>query len=124
MAFNDFGRLQEGAPDLARRFNSDHRRGRIVRTAVDDADHTVGIGEYLIAYTALTAARTVNLPAASGFRAGQGFAVKDESGGAGSNNITIEPNGSETIDGAANLVMSTNFQYEEFYTDGSNWFSR
>lgn len=125
MAFNDFGLSQEGAPDLARRFNSDHRRGRIIRTIVSDVDHTIRLGEFLISYVSLSAGRTVSLPSASSLRSGQGFALKDESGLAGTHNITLDAAGSDTIEGSGTLSVTSNYGYVEFYTNGvDEWFLR
>lgn len=61
----------------------------------------------------------VNLPAGA---ARQVFIIVDGKGDAGTNNITITPNGAQTIGGAANLVLSYNrqavmVQYEEGTTD-------
>lgn len=53
-----------------------------------------------------TSARTINLPAAVSKR---GIYIKDFTGTAGANNITIVPNGTEKIDTAGSLVINTNF---------------
>lgn len=49
--------------------------------------------------------------------------VKDGKGDANTNNITITPNGSDTIDGSASLVLSTNNNYVMLIgdSDNSNW---
>ena len=49
--------------------------------------------------------------------------VKDESGGALINNITVNTPGSETIDGAASYVINTNYGSMSFIYDGSNYFT-
>ncbi len=48
--------------------------------------------------------------------------VKDESGGAAAQNITIDTQGAETIDGAASVVISANYGSVTLYSDGSNLF--
>lgn len=60
---------------------------------------------------------TVNLPTAVGLT-GKVFTVKRLST---LNNVTIEGDGSETIDGAANLVLSTQYHSATILSDGSNW---
>lgn len=40
---------------------------------------------------------------------------------AGANNITIDGNGSETIDGAATTVLTVQWESRTLYSDGSNW---
>jgi hypothetical protein len=60
----------------------------------------------------------ITLPAGS---AGRVIIVKDESGNASVNNITITP-ASGTIDGQASLVISANYASYSLYSSGSNWF--
>lgn len=72
------------------------------------------------------AARTINLPAASAFGGNLSriLIVKDAVGtGADTNNITIVPDGTDTIDQvAANLVINTLRGSERLFSDGvSNW---
>ena len=54
--------------------------------------------------------------------AGSVIIVKDEGGNAGTNNITVDTEGSETIDGAATDTISSNFGSQGYYNDGANWF--
>ncbi len=51
---------------------------------------------------------TINLQAAA-LRGGKPLGIKDVTGHAAANNITIVPNGAETIDGAATLVITADF---------------
>lgn len=78
--------------------------------------------ETIIGITDTTAARTVTLRSADTV-AGRVYHVKDESGGAGTNNITIATEGSETIDGAASIAIVNNYGSTGLYCDGSNWFT-
>lgn len=94
----------------------------IPRTTVADVNYTASTSDYLIAYTTLTAARTVTLPAPTGPTAEQIYIVKDETGNAGSFNITVAGT-SGTIDGAANKVISTNYGSLKVYHNGSNYFT-
>lgn len=50
------------------------------------------------------------------------FDVEDESGGANMNNITIATEGSETIDGAATVVITEDFGSVRLYSNGSDLF--
>lgn len=62
--------------------------------------------------------RTVNLPV--GTRDLQ-FVIKDGAGNASGANITITPFGSQTIDGSATLVISTDYGYARLIFNGSEW---
>jgi hypothetical protein len=65
-------------------------------------------------------ATTVNLPAGV---AGQIFVIVDGKGDAGTNNITISPNGAQTIAGSSSLVLNKNRQavWLQYSTTGTDW---
>ena len=75
----------------------------------------------LVMLLSAPAASAVNLPAGVN---GQLFIVVDGTGDAATNNITITPNGAETIQGAANLVMDHNRQVVilQYSTTGTRWY--
>lgn len=75
----------------------------------------------LVAVTSTAAARTITLPPASSMRE-RLVTIKDESGGAGTNNITIDGYGAETIDGSATKVISSNYGTASMYSTGMAWF--
>jgi hypothetical protein len=82
------------------------------RTQVSDGNYTVQTTDRLVAYIALTAARTVSLPAASTFPGGSRLLVVDESGNCSSTKtITLSANGSDLIDGASSAVIGTPYGY-------------
>jgi len=93
----------------------------IKRTAVS-ASYTLLITDYLVAVTSTAAARTITLPTAAS-ASGLVFVIVDESGGAATNNITIDGNASETINGATTMVISTNYGTVTIYSNGSAWFA-
>ncbi len=94
--------------------------GHVQRTAVSDAAYQALVTDHLIAYTALTAPRTVTLPSAT---VGQVIIVKDETGSAGTHTITVAAPAGETIDGAASVALSTNYGVVRCYASGSAWFT-
>jgi hypothetical protein len=52
---------------------------------------------------------------------GRLITIKD-AGGASTYNITVDTEGAETIDGAATLVISGDYDSASLYFDGTNWF--
>lgn len=62
---------------------------------------------------------TITLPPAATAN-GRVFVVKRVN--AGANNVTVDPFGSETIDGAATNVLSTQWAYVRFVSNGTAWF--
>src|SRR5215213_2427843 len=83
--------------------------GKISRTATA-VTYTALTTDHYIGVTRTAAARTINLPAAATAGAGKTYIVKDESGAAGTNNVTIDDgNASETIDGATMKVINSNY---------------
>jgi Polysaccharide deacetylase len=90
---------------------------------VADANYTVTSNNDLVAYTSLSAARTVTLPAVTAL-SGKIITVKDESGScSGTVTITLSPP-SGTIDGASSLVLAAAYATATVYTDGANYFTQ
>jgi hypothetical protein len=76
------------------------------RTSISDAAYTVLTTDRIVAYTSISAARTVSLPAASTYPVGAPLWVIDESGScSGTSTITVARAWSDTIDGATNVVL-------------------
>ncbi len=82
---------------------------------------TASISDVLLGVTA-SAAVQILLPLASAYTAGQYFTVKDESGLANSNNITILTSGSNKIDGRTSVILESPYGALNIYTDGTNNF--
>ena len=94
----------------------------IKRTEVDDADYTVLNTDYLVAYTALTADRTVTLPT-SNVRTGQMFVIKDEAGKALTSDVILDPSGSLKIDGDLTTTLSQNYGKVKVYWNGTQYYT-
>lgn len=101
--------------------NGDFDLIELKRTATA-TDYTTADDDLLIAVTDTSSARTVTLLSAT-VSTTRIVIIKDESGAAGTNNITIATEGSETIDGASTLVISSNYGVARLYSDGTNWFT-
>lgn len=68
---------------------------------------------------ATAAAVVVNLPSAVGI-SGRQFTVKKTD--ASVNTVTIDPNGTETVDGAATRALSAQHASVTIVSNGANWF--
>ena len=106
------------------------RRVREAFTAVTGAAYTAKAGDQIIGVNRAGTV-TITLPTAQ-LRSGRIYTIKDESGDASNNNITIATEGSETIDGSAtdgmSLVPGESIQLElanaistsQFWADAAN----
>lgn len=95
--------------------------GLLAKVTVSTTNITVGATDTVVAITDTSAARTVTLPAVSG-NTGRVLVIKDATGGAATNNITVDGNAAETIDGAATYVINTNYGSVTLVGDVSGWF--
>lgn len=96
------------------------------RTAVGAADYNPSVltSDYIIAMTNTAAARAVTISTEDEDSGSTSqpriMIVKDESGGAAAQNITITLESGGNIDGAANKVMNQDYQSVTLYIDGTN----
>ncbi len=90
------------------------------RTAVTDANYTAQTTDRLIAYTAITAARSVTLPAAGSFPTGTCLSIIDESGACSpTNSITVSRGGSDMIDGGTSASITIAYGYLAVQSNGA-----
>lgn len=92
---------------------------KLTRTAVT-GNYTVTAENQVLAVTSGTP--TITLRAAATAGAGAWLWIVDEAGAAATNNITIDANGSETISGALQYVITVNYGRVLIECNGSNWF--
>ena len=115
-----FSQLDSSAYNNASRYTADEFVGGTFSTTsrAVTATTTATSADYLILADATLGAVTVNLPAAAD-NAGLTIIVKKTD--ASVNAVVLDPNASETIDGAA--TKSTTTQYARFVVvcDGSTW---
>lgn len=91
------------------------RRTGTAVNALSDDDVIIGV-------TDTSVPRTITL-ASLDVADGRIMLIKDESGSAGTNNITIATEGAETIDGASSTSIIVDYGVLRIYSDGTNWFS-
>ena len=92
-------------------------------TTVNVATYDLLITDYIlhVIYTITGAVTSLTLPTAQ-TTAGRTIVIKDAGLTAGTNNITIDTEGSEKIDGANTLVINSNGSSISLYSDGIGWF--
>lgn len=90
-------------------------------TAEKSADYTATSDETVIPVTASAAARTVTLPAASGNSGMIITVIKTDST---FNAVTVDGDGSETINGSANTTLNTQYESVTVICDGTGWYIR
>lgn len=87
-------------------------------------NYTVTSSDYLVAVTDTSAPRAITLPLASSVDDGFAVTIKDESGAAGTNNISVTKTGADTIDGVSTVSISVNYGVLKIYSNGvDKWFS-
>ena len=96
--------------------------GLETRRGIPDVNSTVAITDRLLAYTSLTAPRTVQLPAASNYPVGARLTIADESGSCSSTNyLTINRAGSDNINGSLSaIVLAQPYGSVTLESSGSN----
>ena len=94
--------------------------GGFSRTAVTSTI-TASVSSVILGVSAGSAI-DIRLPSAGDYTAGQNFIVKDESGNAHTNNITIRTSGGQTIDGASSIVLESPFAAVNIYSNGTDKF--
>jgi len=88
--------------------NVSQQAGQTVKTSVASSfPYTVADSDYVILVEGTGTPRGINLPAKAN-HVGRVLIIKDASGNASSNNIQINPSGSENIDGLGDKLMNGN----------------
>lgn len=94
----------------------------INRKALPDANYSATTTDNYLAYTGLSTNRTVTLALASSVPAGFSVTVKDAAKLALTNNITIVPTSTDTIDKVSSYILNLAGESITFISDGiSNW---
>ena len=94
---------------------------RVSTTVASSFPYTVAEGDYVILVEGTGSPRTINLPAKAN-HAGRVLIIKDATGNASSNNIEMDPNGSETIDGTSTKLMNGNKSSLTIVCGSDQWY--
>ena len=106
--------------DLLNGVHASERPNLVQKRTSQTGSYTLDVADFLVECDATGGAFTVTLPSAasSGFK-NKVFIVKKTD--SGSNAITIDPNSTETIDGASTVTLDRQFQTIMLMSDGTNW---
>jgi hypothetical protein len=102
--------------------NSVELNNEIIVERSATAGNASSSNQTILGVTDTSAARTITLSTGDVVD-GRIIIIKDESGGASTNNITIVTEGSQTIDGAASIAITVDYGVLRVYSNGTNWFS-
>jgi hypothetical protein len=91
------------------------------RTVQTATNYTAEPNDYYIGVTDTAAPRTITLPALASLPDWIQLIIKDESGAAGANNITVDADGTEEIDGALTQVISSNYGVLRLRRNQNEW---
>lgn len=92
------------------------------RTEVSQSSYTVASGDYLLGVTHTTgSATTIQLDLATNVK-DRHYVIKDEGLNAKNKNITLQPSGSDLIEGDTSFVIAINGASVNIYSNGTNWF--
>jgi hypothetical protein len=90
--------------------------------AAGDSPYAVLDSDYIIGVDTTAGAVEIDLQAGATAGTGRMLIIKDVGGNAGTNNITIDPNGTEKIDGQSTLVIAANSGSAIIFCDGTDWY--
>lgn len=96
-------------------FRFQHSGGHTADTTISTANQIVGVD---------SSGGVVTITLASAMlAAGAWIIINDEANSGGGNTITIDTEGSETIDGSTSININTNNGSARVYSNGTNWFT-
>ena len=96
--------------------------GLIYKRVLKTANYTVTVSDYFIGANSTSNIIKFTLPDAAATSDGQTWIFKDEGGAANTNNITISGSGSQTIDGANQVVLESPYASIQLYSNGIDRF--
>mgnify|MGYP003632646125 FL=1 len=94
---------------------------RVKTRVASSFPYTVADDDYIVLVEGTGTPRGINLPAKAG-QTGRVLIIKDATGNASSNNIQINPNGSENIDGLGDKLMNGNKSSLTIVCGSDQWY--
>ena len=99
--------------------NAEALYGLVNIREVDTAVYAAVADDGLIIVDATAAPTTVTLPAVADVQRGKRIIVKKSD--VSVNAVTVDGNGAETVDGAANASLAGQYDFVEVVSDGAKW---
>ena len=120
-AHNNLQSFNGGSSGEYYHLTEDHHGGLTAVTSITNSDSPYSALDTngTILCDATSGAITVNLPAISSVDTGRIYTIKKMD--AAANNITIDGNASETIDGATTQTLTTQYERIQIQNSGSEW---
>lgn len=112
--------MRAGAYGYYLKMAADQGASNSERVTTTATNYTAKSSDSIVAVTDTSVARTITLPDAATVGKGRTITIKDTSGAAGTNNVTLSP-AAGTIDGAATQKINVNYGAYKLYSDGANW---
>lgn len=98
------------------------QQGNLIKSVTTATNYDLDANDYYVGVTSTAAARTINLPPIADVNQDQIYIIKDQSGGAGTNNITVTTvAGVALIDGTASQPINVNYGSMTVKFDGTNY---
>ena len=94
------------------------RKGRRVNVTSIIGNTTLAATDDIVWVDTSSSAITITLPAPT---AGKIITIRDSAGNAGTNNVTINDNGTELINGVGTQTISTNYGVLRVCSNGTTW---
>ena len=96
--------------------------GLIYKRVLKTSNYTITVSDYFIGANTTSNIIKFTLPDAAATSDGQTWIFKDEGGAANTNNITISGSGSQTIDGANQVILESSYASIQLYSNGIDRF--
>ena len=128
MTYQELVTTDDLAVSVPTKLNENARMERFQNVAAKSAtftawdDDTTGSPRDIYLVTTAAATIVANLPTALSGDASLGRIITVMKADAGAGSVTLDPNASETINGAATVSLASQYHYRTLVSNGTEWF--